>query len=579
MSRTQTVLVIDDDEMIHKLVPVRLKGLGAEVIGALSGEAGLRMARQRRPDLVLLDVGMPDMDGFEACRRLREDPLTHDIPVIFLTGSDDPREKIRGFDIGATDYITKPFDAAELRARVRGALRTQALLDALETQARTDSLTGLPNRAAFHEAVARCIERARRGPGYRFAVLFLDLDHFKIINDSLGHDIGDELLTAIADELRRCVRTAERAAREGTEDIVARMGGDEFTILLDDAGLEAAVSLADRLGAVLNRPHVLRGYQVKAGVSIGIKVCDADCESADAILRDSDTAMYSAKAAGKGQHAIFNARMHEEAVRRLTLENDLRRAVEEGQFELLYQPIVSLDSGDVLGFEALVRWNRPGTDGVVAPGDFIPIAEETGLILDIGHWVLREACSQLREWNRGAGAGRRLIVSVNLSKVQLEKPGLVEDIAAVLKETGVDPGALKLEVTESVIMHAVETIVPVLGRLREMGTRIAIDDFGTGYSSLASLHRFPIDVVKIDKAFIDNIGRSRTYAAIVHAIATLAHNLDMQVIAEGIEEHEQLVQLQALECDHGQGYFFGKPATAAEVEKRLLPSGAFVRCA
>lgn len=562
--RRQTVLLIDDSEMIRRLVAMHLEGLDAAVHIAPDGRAGLEAARRHRPDLILLDLHLPDMGGFDVCRRLRDDPAARDIPIIFLTGSDERQEKLEGFSLGAVDYITKPFDAAELRARVSVHLKTRELLDQLESQAHTDPLTGLPNRYVFRHALEQTIVRARGDADYHFCLLFLDLDRFKIVNDSLGHGAGDQLLIHVADLLRSIVRAA---GRDTHRDLVARMGGDEFIILLDNVNdLRVATALAERLRDALSRPQVIDGHEVSPGASIGIRPCDGRCNTAEELLRDSDTAMYHAKAAGRGQWVVFDDRMHEEAMARLQLENDLRRAVEQWQFVLEYQPIVRLDNGRLQGFESLLRWEHPRR-GRISPGCFIPIAEEIGLINAIGDGVVRRACGQLAAWRqRHPLAAADLRMSINLSKKQLILDDLGRRLDACLADTGVRPHELMFEVTESIIMHDQEQVIPVLDQLKQHGYQLAMDDFGTGSSSLAALHHFPIDVLKIDRAFIACMEKSRAYTAIVQAVITLAHNLDMQVVAEGIETVEQLAQLQALDCNLAQGYYFARPLTAEQAD-------------
>ncbi len=565
--RKQVVLVIDDSVLIRRLMAERLKDLNATIRIAADGGSGLEAARQHRPDLILLDLHLPDMGGFDVCRRLRDDPQTRDIPIIFLTGSDERDEKLQGFSLGAVDYVTKPFDAAELRARVGVHLKTRELLDRLAAQAGTDPLTGLPNRYAFRQSLEQTIVRARRDPKYHFCLLFLDLDRFKIVNDSLGHGVGDQLLIRVAELLKGVVRVA---GREKHRDMVARMGGDEFIILLDNVrDLDIATALAERLRDALSRPQVVEGHEVSPGVSIGIRPCDASCTTAEELLRDSDTAMYHAKAAGRGQWVVFDDRMHKEAMDRLQLENDLRRAVDQWQFVLEYQPLVRLDSGRLAGFEALLRWEHPHR-GRISPGRFIPIAEEIGLINAIGDGVVQRACEQLAAWRRHhPGAAADLRMSINLSKKQLMLDDLGTRLAAAIADSGIRPRDLMLEVTESIIMHDQDQVIPVLEQLKKRGCQLAMDDFGTGSSSLAALHRFPIDVLKIDRAFINCMEQSRAYTAIVQAVITLAHNLSMRVVAEGIETVEQLAQLQALDCNLGQGYHFARPLTSEQADRLI----------
>ena len=572
MAMRPIVLVIDDVESVHRLLSVRLKGLDIDLVSAMDGRRGLAEARERRPHLILLDIDLPDMDGFEVCTQLKADEVTADVPVIFLTGSDDRAQMIKGFELGAVDYITKPFDARELNVRVSAQLKTQTLLAELESQALTDALTGLPNRTAFGEVLRRSIERAKEDPEYRFAVLFLDLDRFKVINDSLGHDVGDELLVTIADRICRRVRSVSEDSDRQTQDIVARMGGDEFTILLDEVNDVGTVTmLADRIRTELSRAFVLDGREVSTGVSIGIRLGDGRYETADELLRDSDTAMYHAKAAGRGRWVVFDDAMHEQAKARLDMESDLRRAVQQEQFVLHYQPIVSLESGTLCGFESLIRWQHP-QHGLLGPDKFIAIAEEIGLIREIGEWVLAEASKRLEAWQSRSPSSTPLLMSVNVSKKQLEQADLLERFESILAKRSIAPETLMLEVTESVIMNDPSAMVPVLEQLRAHGLLLAMDDFGTGHSSLALLHRFPIDVLKIDRAFVNSLAQSRAHTAIVQAIITLAQNLGMVVVAEGIETPEQLTQLQALDCDKAQGYLFGRPMDGRHVEA-LMDTG------
>jgi diguanylate cyclase (GGDEF)-like protein len=573
MKPKQRVLVIDDDPMIRRLVPVRLKSLNVQVDCVAEGHEGLESARGNPPNLLLLDVSMPGMDGFELCKALRDHATTRDIPVIFLTGADQNTEKQRGFALGAVDYVTKPFDAGELQARVRSALRMQALVEALETQALTDSLTGLPNRAAFLRHLSCRIDRFGResGGGGQLAVLFIDLDRFKLINDSLGHEVGDQLLVNVADLLSKTV--AELLGGDGPEaPFVSRLGGDEFTVLIGDAGETGGLEeAAEAIRQRLSEPMQIGEHRVVVGASIGIRLCDDDRLSASELLRDSDTAMYAAKARGKGRVVVFDRHMHEQAVNRLELEQDLRSAVAENHLRLHYQPIVNLEDRKIEAVEALVRWEHPRR-GMVMPDQFIPIAEETGVIVDLGHWVLQEACRQLAEWRARCPGAADLLVTVNVSKAQLIAPDFVEKVLETVHGSAIDVGDICIEVTESSIMHDTSVVVPVLERLSDAGLRIAMDDFGTGYSSFASLHRFPISVLKIDRSFVAATSNSRAHAAVVNAIVTLADNLGMTVVAERVETREHLALLQAVDCAYGQGFLFRQPIPADRIA-RLLASG------
>lgn len=569
-SPQQRILVIDDSIDTHRLVRVQLRALDLEFARAEDGHSGLALALTAAPDLILLDVNMPDLSGFQVCERLKAEPATKDIPVIFLTGADAPDEKARAFELGAQDYVTKPCNAQELRARVASALRAQALVNELERQAHTDRLTGLANREQFQISVRRCLAQRATRPSHAFALLFLDLDRFKIINDSLGHHVGDELLLHVAKTLRTCVDRFHQDMRRGRETMVARLGGDEFTVLLDDVpGLACVEELAETLRRRISEPLLLDGHDVSVGVSIGIRMCDDDADSVDTVLRDSDMAMYRAKAAGKDQCVCFDPEMYAEARERLRIETDLRRALNaDDQLHLHYQPIVRLSDGAIGAFEALVRWSHP-TLGEIPPLDFISIAEETGLIREVGRWVLETACMQLAEWESQFDQPGPLLMSVNLSKRQFDQRNLIEQVEHALAQSGLQPNQLILEVTESDAMHDPERVVQLLHELRQIGVIIALDDFGTGQSSLASLHELPIDILKVDRAFIERSSRSIAHSAVLQAIVTLAHNLNMSVVAEGIETVDQIAQLQALECDRAQGMLFAPPLPPKALEAFL----------
>jgi diguanylate cyclase (GGDEF)-like protein len=416
-----------------------------------------------------------------------------------------------------------------------------------------DALTGLPNRALLTDHLKLSIGRARRRPEHLFAVLFLDLDRFKNINDSLGHAAGDQFLVEIAWRLQGCLRPS---------DAVARLGGDEFAILLD--GLDAnedAVRVAERVQDELARPFRLDGHDVYTTASIGITLCTSYYDSPEKILRDADTAMYQAKEKGKARYELFDATMHANVVARLHLENDLRRAVDQQEFQVYYQPIIALDTGRIAGFEALVRWCHPER-GVVSPAEFIPLAEETGLIMELGEWVLRESCRQMRRWTLDVQTLHPLMISVNLSTRQFAQPDLVDRIKKILRETGLDQRQLKLEITESAVMENAESAASMLVELRELGVKLSIDDFGTGYSSLAYLHRFPVDTLKIDRSFISRMNDGDENAEIVRTVVTLATNLGMAVVAEGVETDEQHECLRELKCEYAQGYLFSRPVDA-----------------
>jgi diguanylate cyclase (GGDEF)-like protein len=412
-----------------------------------------------------------------------------------------------------------------------------------------DSLTGLPNRAMFTELLKAEMDNSQRRDAHMFAVLFLDLDRFKNINDSLGHTHGDLLLVAFAERLERALRPV---------DTLARFGGDEFAILLSGmSDATDAVRVAQRISEELSQPFVLDKNSAFATSSIGIALSSTGYDRPEDILRDADTAMYRAKENGKARYEVFDQGMHARAVSRLQLESDLRRAVEEKQFCVFYQPIICLENGRLSGFEALVRWNHPRR-GLVSPADFIPVAEETGLIVPIGEWVLYEACKHIRKMQVAFPSHRSLSLSVNLSARQVAQPDLLDRIQDALAISKLDSHCLKLEITESVVMENAEAATVMFKQLRAVGVQLSIDDFGTGYSSLSYLHRFPLNYLKIDRSFVMRLTTDNDNA-IVRTILTLARNLGMEVIAEGIETEEQYQQLRMLGCEYGQGYLFSHP--------------------
>jgi diguanylate cyclase (GGDEF)-like protein/PAS domain S-box-containing protein len=429
-----------------------------------------------------------------------------------------------------------------------------------------DVLTGLPNRALFMDHLTLAIARAQRREDQMFAVLYLDLDRFKVINDSLGHMIGDQLLVEIARRLETCLRPG---------DTVARLGGDEFTVLIDDIKDEGeAIYVAERIKKELTKSFNLSGREVFTTLSIGIAPSSTGYERAEDMLRDADTAMYRAKSLGKARHEIFDKAMHARAINLLQLETDLRKAIEHEEFFVQYQPIVDLDNFNLRGFEALVRWRHPER-GFISPIDFIPVAEETGMIIQIGEWVLREACRQIQRWQVVFPSDPPLFISVNLSGKQFTQVDLIHEVAYILSETKIDPRSLKLEITESMVMEDIEAATEMLKQLRSLGVQLSIDDFGTGYSSLSYLHRFPIDTLKIDRSFVTQMSENNENAEIVRTIVMLAQNLGMDVVAEGVETNEQLALLRKLGCENGQGYFFSKPLDIAGAEKIIADTYTF----
>jgi len=440
-------------------------------------------------------------------------------------------------------------------AVVRDITERKAFEQQLSYLAFHDPLSGLPNRALFMDRLEHALARAARRQSAA-AVLFLDLDNFKVINDSLGHKAGDELLVETAKRIQACLRP---------EDTAARLGGDEFTILLEEvAEIGDAIRVAERIAQELATPFKLDRQEVFSTASIGIALSAPGHDRPDALVRNADAAMYRAKADGKARFQLFEQSMNARARERLELETDLRRAIDRRELQVYYQPIVSLTTGRITEMEALVRWERPA-HGMVSPAEFIPIAEDLGLIVPIGQWVLEQACWQARLWQTRHRGQQPLVMSVNLSARQFQHPTLIDDIARVLRETGLEPKTLKLEITESVVMQRAESTVATLQELKRLGVQLAIDDFGTGYSSLSYLKRFPVDTLKIDRSFVASIEDDSQDTAIVNAVLALATALNLTVTAEGIETLEQLRRLHALGCDRGQGYYFAKPLPATAI--------------
>ncbi len=613
-----TILIIDDTPANVGIVVEHLEDHGFRVSIAQEGEEGLARAEFVQPDIILLDVMMPGIDGFETCRRLKASDTTRDIPVIFMTALADTHDKITGFSAGGVDYITKPFQIEEVLARVtthlalrsaqkrlaeqnvqlqqevamrqraeadlqiannaleeRVAERTaelvrtnasleQEIAEHKEAEGRIvfmvhhDALTGLPNRLLLEDRINQAIAQARRHQNEVVAQLHIDLDYFKTINDSLGHEIGDRLLQAVASRLQQCVR-------EG--DSVARLGGDEYVICL--AALpdsNDAAMVADKVLESLALPFAVEGHELHVSASIGIGLYPADGSDAPSLMRAADAAMYQAKRKGRGNYQFFTAALHEAAQRRMSVTNQLRQALAHNEFSVYYQPQVDMESGRIFSAEALLRWTPPGK-APISCADFIAIAEETGFILPIGEWVLRQACAQLRRWRDSGHPAMR--IAVNLSARQFFQANLTALVAHVLAESGIPADALELEITESMMMRPSEDNMTILNQLSGMGVQLSIDDFGTGYSSLAYLQHFPIHALKIDRSFVIGINQKTQDAAIVTAIIAMAHSLHLNVIAEGVDRAEHVAFLTARGCLAAQGFYYSQPVPAASFTQLL----------
>ena len=600
------ILIVDDMPDNLRLLSATLTQKGYQIRCAKNGEIALMGANNDLPDLILLDINMPNMNGYEVCNRLKANKKTADIPIIFLSAQDNIKDKVQAFEIGGADFISKPFRIQEVLVRVKNQLNLQAakaeirhLNQELETrvanrtlaletanqklaiinqqlqekilekeniekqlsyEALHDELTGLPNRSFFMKRVQTALEKSKSEPSYKFAMLFIDLDRFKIVNDSLGHLVGDHLLIACANRLSQCL---------AEQDIVARIGGDEFTILLENISeINDAIAVADKIVNAFCQPFKLGAHVISSTASIGIVLGSTEYKQSSELLRDADTAMYRAKGLGKARHEIFNEQMHVHAIARLELENDFREALNLNQFVLFYQPIIRLTTGKLEGFEALVRWQHPAK-GLIYPNDFIPIAEETGLIIPLTKWIFNAACQQLNIWQNKFphySNINEINVSINITVDQLRHSNFLHTIDEILSNNQVDGNSIKIEITEGMLMQDNDEIMHLLSEIKARGIELCIDDFGKGFSSLSYLPRFPIDILKIDRSFVSCMDCDENNFEVVRTIITLAHTLGIKVVSEGIEQITQLEQLQALGSEFGQGFFFSRPLNPESAE-------------
>jgi diguanylate cyclase (GGDEF)-like protein len=589
------ILVVDDAAANRDLIRRRFERHGFEIVEADGGNRALELARLRSFDLLLLDVTMPDLNGLEVLRQIRQNPSTAALPVIMVTGKSESTHVAEAFAAGANDYVTKPIDFTVALARINAQLalkraenaareasdnlrrmnesleqriseRTRELVDANfrlrneiaereRSEAQTyyiahhDALTGLGNRMLFRQQLNEILDRVRR-TGESVAVLFVDLDGFKSINDSLGHSIGDGFLKCIAERLR---------ANVCETDVIARLGGDEFAIVQTAKEQpQGAAALASRLIDVIGEPCIVDSHQLLAGASIGIAVRALDELDLDDLLRSADLAMYRAKSDGRGVYRFFEPEMDARVQARRLLETELRRALLNKSFELHYQPIFNLARGRITGLEALLRWQHPWR-GLVPPAEFIALAEEIGLIIPLGEWVLQQACTEAARWPED------VFVSVNLSPVQFKYDGLTKAVSQALDAAGLPPNRLELEITESVLLDKTDSNVATLNELRDLGVRVSLDDFGTGYSGLSYLRTFRFDKIKVDQSFVRDLSEQSDSLAIVRAIADIGFSFGIATVAEGVETVEQMRRLIEEGYSEVQGYLFGEPRPASEI--------------
>ncbi|MGF1478011.1 MAG: EAL domain-containing protein [Cyanophyceae cyanobacterium] len=587
------ILVVDDTPANLRFLSTTLPEQGYKVRSVLSGQMALTVAKSAPPDLILLDIKMPEMDGYEVCQRLKADPQTRDIPVIFLSALSDVVDKVRAFAVGGVDFISKPFEIEEVFIRVENQLKLRAAQQQVETLnaeleqrviqrtaqleresaerqkaqeqllylALHDSLTDLPNRAWLSNRLDQVLNRVQQQPDYQFTALLIDCDNFKAVNNSLGYIAGDNLLAAVARRLETCLQPIAT---------IARIGSDEFAVLLETTELQDAIQLAERLQSEMSLPVQLGDYEVFVSLRIGIVVGSQAYERSEHLLRDAEVALSQARTEENSFYQVFDPSMYLRASNFLRLQTDLNLAIQRQEFQVYYQPIVSLTSGKIVGVEALVRWLNPSR-GLVAPAEFIPVAEETGLIIAIDRWVLRHACLQLKEWQTRSLVSSSFKVNVNFAAKHFSQVNFVEIMDRTLQETGVEGRNLKIEITESTLLNRKTLVVNILEQLEALRIEVSIDDFGTGYSCLGYLDGLAVRTLKIDRCFINRISEAneRANLEILRAIATLAHNLGKSVTAEGVETQQQLNHLKALNCEFAQGYLFSPPLDAQAVEELL----------
>lgn len=586
-----SVLVVDDDPDNFDVIETLLSLENYQLSYASQGTKLLDRLEIIHPDVILLDVMLPDIDGIEICQHIKAEPRWQHIPIIMVTALTDKDDLARCLNAGADDFISKPVNGTELRARVRSMLRLSRQHQEIQTlcqqlqivnqelvlfnqeleaqvQQRTaqleqilhyDDLTWLPSRVTLLQKLEQALQHRSPEQSPRFALLYLDCDQFKLINGSLGHEVGDKLLMAIGQRLQQYLRPG---------DLLSRLGEDEFCFFLDHiTTLKEVLAIVQQVSQAFNTPFLIEGYEMFITASLGVALDHWRYQSGLDLLQDADAAMYRAKTKGKGCYEIFDQAMYDVARHRLTLETDLRWALEREEFVVYYQPIINLKTLSICGFEALLRWQHP-EQGMISPAEFIPCLEETGLIVPVGMLVLKLASQQLKLWHQAGFS--HLVMNVNLSVRQFAHPPLLEDIQQVIQTVQLDPSHLKLEITESAIMDNTQAAIAIIEQLNQQQIQLSIDDFGTGYSSLSYLNRLPVHSLKIDRTFTRDIDVHYQNSEIVRSVVTLAHGLGMNIVAEGIETAAELTHLQALGCEYGQGYFFAKPLSAADATHLLL---------
>ena len=551
------VVLADDDPSIRLMIRHVLESEEFDIVEAADGIEAIKAVEKHHPALVLLDAVMPGIDGFTTCKQIKDKGHT-DVPVMMITGLDDDASVERAYDVGAIDFITKPIKWAVLKHRVKSVVSTVVAERKVELLAYRDTLTNLPNRLLFADRLEHSIDRSARHRE-SLALLLVDMDDFKLVNDSFGHDAGDKLIKAVGDLLSRSLRRA---------DTVARLGGDEFAVIVENIdGVDDAISIADNLSTVLEHNVRLDDQETFTGASIGIAIYPDDGEDARTLLKNADTALFRAKENGRHCFQFYKPEMSVTAMERLELENSLRKALDEDQFVVYYQPTIDIHKNEIVSVEALLRWEHPDK-GIIKPIDFVPLAEDCGLIVPIGEKLVRTAARQLKAWKDEGLENQN--VSINIAPRQFRDMDVLALFKEVMHENALEPSNFTIEITESALIDNVGEVEKVLNILSGMGVTIALDDFGTGFASLAYLKDFPVDIVKIDRIFIAGTPDSREDSAIVEAIAGLTRGLKLRLLAEGIENDRQLQMLKGLGCQLAQGYYWSKALPADQYEQFYL---------
>ena len=567
MAGEALVMMVDDEELVIELIQTYLDGAGYKrFISTTEPGKALGLMLRERPQVVLLDIRMPGMNGFEIMQAMRADPSLQHIPVVVLTSVDDSETKLQALRLGASDFLGKPVDESELVLRLRNTLAAKAYQDYL---AYYDRVTGLANRHRFMSELDRAVRDAY-AEGRMGAALLFDLDRFNQINEALGPASGDHVIKEAGRRIRGAMHGLVRAEETAVQQALgARFGGDEFSVLLPSvANVEQASRAVESVLRALAAPYQADGKELHVTASAGVALFPADGVVIDEVIRSAEAALRQAKEAGRNGYRFYSKEFNDKAAHRLSIENQLRKAIERGELELFYQPKMRVETRAFCGAEALLRWRHPQR-GIVLPGEFVPVAEESGLIAVLGEWALNAACRQLREWS--AAGLQRVPISVNLSPRQFE-PRLPRIVQQAIGSTG-QAGYLRLEVTESSVMADPQKAVTLLRELKALGIKLSMDDFGTGYSSLSSLQRLPLDELKIDRSFLSGIRAQGGDAVLVDVIIAMAHGLGLSVVAEGVESEMQLEYLRKRGCDECQGFLFSEPLPAAEFAAGFLKRG------